>query len=111
MPTAYKILGQLAPANTSNADLYTVPANTQTVISTISVTNDTATSTTFRIYIRNNGATAAAVNALYFDTPLAGNSTLLITAGLTIDATDVVTVQSATADALTFQAFGSEVTP
>lgn len=109
MPTAYKVLGQSAPTDTSNADLYTVPSSTQAVVSTISVTNDTATSATFRIYIRKDGATAAAVNTLYYDTPLAGNSTLLITAGLTIDAADVITVQSGTANALTFQAFGSEV--
>lgn len=111
MATAYKILGQVAPADTNNTDLYTVPASTQTVVSTISVTNDTANSAIFRIYIRKDGAAAAALNALYYDTPLAGNSTMLITAGLTIDATDVITVQNGTAGALTFQAFGSEVTP
>jgi hypothetical protein len=111
MATAYKILGQVAPTDTNNTDLYTVPSSTQTVVSTISVTNDTATSATFRIYIRKDGATAAALNTLYYDTPLAGNSTMLITAGLTIDAADVITVQNGTANALTFQAFGSEVTP
>lgn len=109
MPTTYKVLGQAAPANTSNANLYTVPASTQAVVSTISVTNDTASAATFRIYIRVNGAAAAAVNALYFDTPLAANSTLLITSGLTLGAGDIITVQSSVADALTFQAFGSEV--
>jgi hypothetical protein len=111
MPINYKILGQVAPANTSDANLYTVPSSTQTIISTISVTNDTATSTTFRIYTRLNGAAAAAVNALYFDTPLAGNSTVLITAGLSFNAGDIITVRTATADALSFQAFGCEVTP
>ncbi len=109
MPTTYKVLGQSAPANTNNADLYTVPSNTQTVVSTISVTNDTASSTTFRIYIRVNGATAAAVNALYFDAPLAANSTVMITAGLTLGAADIITVRSGTSDAITFQAFGSEI--
>lgn len=109
MPTAYKVLGQSAPADTNNADLYTVPSSTQAVISTISVTNDTSSSATFRIYIRKDGASAAAVNTLYYDTPLAGNSTLMITAGLTLDAADVVTVRSGTANAITFQAFGSEV--
>lgn len=111
MPTTYKVLGQVAPTNTSNADLYTVPASTQAVISTISVTNDTATSATFRIYVRVSGAAASATNALYFDAPLAANSTLLITAGLTLAAGDVLTVQSGTSNALGFQAFGSEVTP
>jgi hypothetical protein len=111
MPINYKILGQAAPANTNNTDLYTVPANTQTIVSTISVTNDTSTSATFRIYVRVNGATAAAVNTLYFDTPLSGNSTLMVTAGLSLNAGDVITVRSGTSDAFTFQAFGSEVTP
>lgn len=109
MPTTYKILGQLAPTDTNDANLYTVPTATQAVISTISVTNDTTASATFRIYVRKNGATAAAVNTLYFDTPLAGNSTLMITSGLTLGAADVITVRSGTANAFTFQAFGSEV--
>ncbi len=109
MPTTYKVLGQAAPANSDNTNLYTVPSNTQTVVSTISVTNDTATSATFRIYVRINGATAAAVNALYFDAPLAGNSTIMVTAGLTLGAGDIITVRSGTSDALTFQAFGSEI--
>lgn len=109
MPTTYKILGQLAPTDTNDANLYTVPTATQAVISTISVTNDTTASATFRIYVRKNGATAAAVNTLYFDTPLAGNSTLMITSGITLSAADVITVRSGTANAFTFQAFGSEV--
>jgi hypothetical protein len=109
MATEYKILGQLAPADTNDAALYTVPAATQTVVSTISVTNDTASSATFRINLRKNGEAAGAVNALYFDAPLAGNSTLLITSGLTLGAGDIISVRSNTANAFTFQAFGSEV--
>jgi hypothetical protein len=111
MPTTYKVLGQVAPTNTSDTDLYTAPASTQTVISTLSVTNDTTSAATFRIYVRVNGAAASATNTLYFDTALAANSTLMITCGLTIDAADVITVRSSVANALTFQAFGSEVTP
>jgi hypothetical protein len=111
MPTNYKILGQSAPTNTSDANLYTVPTDTQTVVSTISVTNDTTSSATFRINIRQGGAAVSATNALYFDAPLAANSTLMITSGLTLAAGDIITVRSNTANAFTFQAFGSEVTP
>lgn len=111
MATTYKVLGQSAPADTNNANLYTVPASTQAVVSTISVTNDTATAATFRIYIRVAGAAAGAINNLYYDTSLAANSTLMITSGLTLGTGDIITVQSGTANALTFQAFGSEVTP
>ena len=110
MATTYKVLGQSAPADANNADLYTVPSSTQTVVSTISATNDTTSSATFRIFIRVAGAAAGAVNTLYYDAPLEANSTLMITSGLTLGAGDIITVRSSTANALTFQAFGSEVT-
>jgi hypothetical protein len=110
MPTSYKVLGQVAPTDTSDTTLYTVPAATQAVVSTLSVTNDTTASATFRVYVRVAGAAASATNTLFFDTTLAANSTAFFTVGLTLAATDVLTVKSNTANAFTFQAFGSEVT-
>jgi hypothetical protein len=109
MPTNYKVLGQSAPANTSNADLYTVPAATQAVVSTISVTNDTATAATARVFIRVAGAAAGLTNALVYDTSFPPNSTTALTFGITLGATDVISVRTGTADALTFMAFGSEI--
>lgn len=109
MPTNYKVLGQSLPSTTSNADLYTVPASTQTVVSTINVANITANAATYRIFVRVAGATAANSQALVYDASAAANSTTAITIGVTLNATDVITVQSGTASALTFQAFGSEI--
>lgn len=109
MPTTYKVLGQSAPSTTNDTNLYTVPASTQTVVSTLSVTNDTSTAATFRVYIRVSGAAASATNTLFFDTNLAGNTTAFFTVGLTLGSGDIITVRSGTADALTFQAFGSEI--
>mgnify|MGYP000317128902 CR=1 FL=1 len=109
MATAYKVLGQSAPANTSNADLYTVPSSTSAVISTIHICNTTATAATFRIFIRKAGATAAASNALCYDMTINGKSVYAFTEGITLATTDVITVQTGTANALTFQAFGSEI--
>lgn len=109
MPTNYKVLGQALPATTSNADLYTVPAGTQTVVSTIAVTNVTGTAATYRIFIRVAGATAANQQALAYDVSAAANSTTALTVGVTLGATDVITVQSGTGSALAFQAFGSEI--
>jgi len=37
MSATYKVLGQSAPAATTNADLYPVPASTQAVCSTLAV--------------------------------------------------------------------------
>jgi len=111
MATNYKILGQAAPADTSNADLYTVPSATQAVISTIHVANVSASVATCRIFVRNNAAAASTANAIAYDVSVPANSLFAITEGITIDAADVITVRSSVASALTFHAFGSEVTP
>jgi hypothetical protein len=109
MPTTYKVLGQSAPADTSNANLYTVPAATSAVVSTISITNDSAAAATGRVFIRIAGAAAGLTNALVYDTSFAANSTTALTFGITLAATDVITVQTGTANSLTFMAFGSEI--
>lgn len=109
MASTYKVLGQSRPADTNIADLYTVPTNGQTVTSTVSVANVTGTATTYRIFVRVDGATGDESNALVYDANLDGNTTQTITIGLTLDAADVISVQSGTADAVTFQAFGLEI--
>jgi hypothetical protein len=108
MPTAYKVLGQSAPSATTNTTLYTVPSATETVISTVSVCNRSATAATFRIAVRPNGATLANEHYVVFDAAIAGNDTLFLTVGATADASDVVTVYGSTAN-LSFAAFGSEI--
>lgn len=109
MPTTYKVLGQQAPATTANADLYTVGSGKQAVLSTISITNVTGTAATARIFVRVAGATAAVSNAIVYDGSFGANSATALTLGITLGASDVVTVQSGTGSALTFQAFGSEI--
>jgi len=51
MANAYKVLGQVAPAATTDTTLYTVPAATEAVISTIVVANRSATARTYDIAI------------------------------------------------------------
>ena len=109
MAITYKVLGQAAPTGTTNVDLYTVPSSTNAVVSTINVTNLTGTEATFSVYVRVAGATAASANTLLKDVSLAANSLFSATQGITLGAADVLTVSTATADALSFQAFGSEI--
>jgi hypothetical protein len=109
MATTYKVLGQAAPANTSNADLYTVPADTQAVVSTLQVANVTAEEATCRIYVRISGAAAANSNAVAFDLSVPAQSVVALTTGMTLGATDVITVRSSVSNALTFSLFGSEI--
>ena len=109
MPINYKILGQAHPAGTTETNLYTVPNATETIISTLTITNVTGSSANARVWVRADGATTAHLNAILFDVPLAANSVAAFTLGITMNATDVLTVRSSTGNSLTFQAFGSEI--
>lgn len=110
MAFGYKILGQAAPTSTSNANLYTVPTGKEAIISSIAIANVTAVDAVYEIYVRPGGAAAAISNALVFDATAVKNSTVVIQAGITLSAGDIITVQTATANAITFHAFGTEVT-
>jgi hypothetical protein len=108
MATTYKVLGQQAPALNTDITLYTCPSATETVISSLIVTNRGSGSGTYRIAIRPDGATLANEQYVAYDVALAANSFVSLTLGLTIDATDVITVRASTAD-FTFSAYGSEI--
>lgn len=108
MATTYKVLGQSKPTAATNADLYTVPSSTNAVVSTINVVNLNASADTVRIAVRPNGSTLADEHYLIYDLSLAGKSSFTFTAGLTMDAADVVTVYS-TNGYSAFSIFGSEV--
>jgi hypothetical protein len=107
--TTYKILWQSAPASTSNADLITVSAGHQEIVSSLVICNTTATTASARVFVRIAGAAAATSNAIIYDTNILPNSTVSFTLGITIAATDVVTVRTSTSNALTFTAFGTEL--
>ena len=108
MATTYKVLGQSAPSATSDTDVYTVPSATEAVISTITVANRAATSATYRIAIRPDGATIANQHYIAYGASVPANDTIALTLGITLDAADVVTVYASSAD-LSFGIFGSEI--
>jgi hypothetical protein len=109
MPLAYKVLAQSAPSATTNTDIYTVGAGKQAVISTITVTNRSATARTYRIAVRPAGATLANQHYIAYDVILPASDTASLTLGITLAATDVVTVYASTTD-LSFGIFGTEIT-
>jgi glucose-6-phosphate dehydrogenase assembly protein OpcA len=108
MATVYKVLGQSAPSATTDTTLYTVPAATSAVTSTISIANRGSASATYRIAIRPAGASIATSHYIAYDSAITGNDGILLTIGITLATTDVVTVRASTAD-LTFSLFGSEI--
>lgn len=108
MATTYKVLGQSNPAATTATTLYTVPASTQAVVSTIVIANLAATSATFRIACRVAGAALANSQYIAYDVSVGANDSTALTLGVTLGAADVITVYASTAN-LTFTAFGSEI--
>lgn len=108
MATTYKVLGQVAPSATTNTDLYTVGAGKSAVVSTIAVTNRAGTSATYRIAIRVAGSALSNEEYIAYDATISANNSTFITVGVTLAATDVVTVYASTAN-LSFSAFGSEI--
>jgi hypothetical protein len=105
---AYKVLAQSNPSATTATTLYTVPASSAAVISTITVCNQAASAATYRIAVRPAGATLAAVHYIAYDIAIAANDTTALTLGITVAATDVITVYSSSAT-LSFHAYGSDL--
>jgi glucose-6-phosphate dehydrogenase assembly protein OpcA len=108
MAMNYKVLGQSNPAATTATTLYTVPAATQTVVSTIAVCNQAASSGTYRIAIRPAGATLAASQYIAYDSTVTANNSTMITIGVTLNTTDIITIYASSAT-MSFSAFGSEI--
>lgn len=108
MPNAYKVLGQSDLPATTLTDVYTVPAATETVISTIIIANRTASAETFRIAIRTAGDAVEDKHYIAYDVPIAANDSTTLTLGVTLEATDVLSVYASAVD-LSVNIFGTEI--
>lgn len=108
MARALKVLGQVAPAATTLTTLYTVPASTSTVCSSLLIANAGATGS-FRIAVRPAGESIAAKHYIAYDHPLQANGIVEMTCGITLATTDVISVYGSHAN-YAFSAFGSEIT-
>lgn len=109
MAQTYKVLGQSDPSAATLTDLYTVPAATETVVSSIIIANRSGTGTTFRLAIAPAGAADANQHYIARDVTISGNAVFEFTIGITLAATDKIRVY-ATLATVSFNAFGSEIT-
>jgi len=103
----FKVLGQAAPAQDTDTDVYAVPAGRQTVVSTITVANR-GDEATFRLAVRPGGAALSDEHFVAFDLPIDGNVLYAFTIGVTVDEDDVVTFRASTDD-LSVSLFGQEI--
>ena len=104
---AKKVLGQVNPSATTLTTLYTVPSAKEAVVSSISVANLTSTAATFRLAVRPAGASIANQHYIGYDITVGASDSTIITVGLTLATTDVLSVYASTAN-IAFQAYGDE---
>ena len=109
MATAYKYAQVQGTASTGTyATLYTTPAATEAVISSLVITNQASSDVTVRIGLDTTAGTPGASEWLVYDAVVAGNDTIALTLGVTLDASKYVRVSSS-ADTCNFSAFLSEI--
>lgn len=108
MATTRKILGQLYPAAFNLETLYTVPADTQAVISSLMVCNTSLTDT-FVIAVVPSGDTYGNEHNIYYGVELSSSNTFTATIGITLSAGDSIQVLSLLGN-MAFSAFGQEIT-
>jgi hypothetical protein len=109
MATAYKVLGQSSPTAATLTTLYTVPALTSTIVSSIVATNINGT-TPDVISIAVRPAGASITNAMYitYNVTVPAYSNYVLQVGVTLATTDVISVYS-TNGTTSFSTFGSEL--
>ena len=108
MAETMKVLGQSDLPATTLTDVYTVPSATSAVISTIVLANRTSSAMTYRIAVRPAGASISDEHYLAYDTALAANDSTALTLGVTMEATDVLSVYASAVD-MSVNVFGTEI--
>lgn len=110
MPHTYKVLGQSAPNANTTANVYTVPASTQAVVSSIVVTNrNNNANITYRLAVQPAGAALANQHYIAYDSTVTALDTVALSLGLSLGNTDVVSVYAGSAN-VSFSVFGVEIT-
>jgi len=108
MANVFKILGQQAPAATTQTQLYAVPSGKSAVVSSINICNRGAANATFRLAVLPANAAINNTHYIAYDTLVQSTDTISLALGLSLGTTDVVSVYANSAT-VTFSAFGTEI--
>ena len=103
-----KVLGQVALGAAALTAVYTVPGATQAIVSSVTVCNRSAVSATVRVSIAVSGAADDPKQYLYYDLPLDGNDSFVLTLGIALGAADIVRAYASTAN-VSVNVFGVEI--
>jgi hypothetical protein len=108
MTTAYKRLGSANPSNTTDNELYLVPAVTQ-ALATVVICNQNSSPQTYSVALTDDAGAATSDEWLCFDKPIGANETHQIT-GIAMGAAHSIRIKSGAANLISFVAFGMEIT-
>jgi hypothetical protein len=109
MAYSYKVLGQEIPAAGANVNLYTVPAGTSAIISTVNVCNQSVSNISFRLSIRPAGVTGTSKHFIVYESPIPAQDTIALSLGMSLGNTDVITAYTSQGS-VSFAVFGTEIT-
>ena len=110
MPQTYKVLGQSAPAANTTANVYTVPAATQAVVSSIVITNrNSNANVTYRLAVQPAGAAIANQHYIAYDSTVTALDSIALSLGVSMGNTDVLSVYAGNSN-VSFSVFGVEIT-
>ena len=104
MANTAKVLARTAASTTTTTNLYTVPSATTTVVTSIAVTNTSASSRTFTMALGPSGSTVALFTAV----SIAANTTTIIDCKQVLTASQVITGGASTTDVM-FHISGMEI--
>ncbi|RDE19258.1 hypothetical protein [Parageobacillus thermoglucosidasius] len=88
-------------AGTTSSTAYTVPSGITTIVKNIVITNKTSNAATATITI--------AGTEIVYQNPIAANDTVILDLSLVMNATETITVQAGTANAINIYISGVEV--
>ena len=108
MAEVKKILGQVALAAAAQVDVYTVPASTQVVGSSVVFCNTSGANRTFKLSVAIAGALDTPSQYLYFNEPLPKDRSYIATIGITLGAGDIIRAE-ASGVGVSVNVFGVEV--
>ncbi len=110
MAHVHKQLGQLRPANTTAASLYSPGSGVEATIRTIIICNQSGASAKFRLFHDDDGTTYDATTALYWDVTFPADDSVLISLFIGMnDENGNLGFRTDTANALTATCWGAEI--
>lgn len=110
MADVYKCLGQVNPAASTDTNLYTVPASTGAIVSSLVICNRDAVERYANVRVSHGAGTSSLVEFIAVYERIPPNGYKVITAGLAFTAADQINVSTDSAN-MNFSAYGVEQSP